>query len=177
MTTKHLILGVDPGLSGAFAWIDPMSNTIAYLYDAPSYKEKGKSVFDVHGCAQIIGNHADSTILAVVEKVHAMPKQGVVSMFNFGHTAGSIYGVLAAFKIPVLFTTPQSWKQAYDLIGCSKDGSRVVAAKYFPTAEKHFAKKKDDGRAEACLIAAFGASIHSVQSRLEPDSKEIGNIN
>ena len=38
---------------------------------------------------------------AIIEKVGAMPGQGVSSMFQFGRSVGMVEGVLAALQIPV----------------------------------------------------------------------------
>ena len=46
----------------------------------------------------------------VVEKVNAMPGQGVTSMFNFGQTFGAIKGICAALGLPIFFVTPSKWK-------------------------------------------------------------------
>lgn len=172
---KRLVLGIDPGLSGALAWLDPKANQIVFMYDSPVYKNGDKYEFDVPGAAQIISNHVADTDLAVVERVHSMPKQGVASTFKFGYTAGSVYGILCALGIPTVLTDPQSWKSAYGLIGCGKDESRFAAMRYWPAVEKHFSKKKWDGRAEACLIAGFGAQIHSIQAKLNRES--VGEVN
>ena len=92
---------------------------------------------------------------AIVEKVGAMPGQGVSSMFSFGRSVGIIEGVLAAKQIPVTFVTPQSWqKQSGAAKG--KDGSRQRVMELFPREAHLFARVKDDGRADAVLIALAG---------------------
>ena len=61
----------------------------------------------------------------VVEKVNAMPGQGVTSMFNFGQTFGAIKGICAALGLPIFFVTPSKWKKHFDLINVAKDASRT----------------------------------------------------
>lgn len=46
-----------------------------------------------------------------VEHVHAMPGQGVVSMFTFGVEVGKVHGTLTAMDRPFLIVTPQVWQR------------------------------------------------------------------
>jgi crossover junction endodeoxyribonuclease RuvC len=61
--------------------------------------------------------------LAVVEKVGAMPKQGVSSTFKFGAAYGSILGILAALKIRTILVSPTVWKGHFAL-GADKEKAR-----------------------------------------------------
>jgi crossover junction endodeoxyribonuclease RuvC len=92
---------------------------------------------------------------AVVELVNAMPGQGVTSMFAFGHAFGLACGVLAGMGIPCELITPAKWKR--DLkVNPGKDGSRLMAMTLWPEHAGEFKRVKDDGRAEAALIAKWG---------------------
>lgn len=88
----------------------------------------------------------------VLEDVHAMPKQGVTSSFGFGRTKGVIEGVFAANGRPITYVSPAKWKRA---LGLTKDkgASRRRAIELWPDKAALFARVKDDGRAEAALIA------------------------
>lgn len=48
---------------------------------------------------------------AVLERVHAMPRDGGVSAFSFGENFGMLQGVLAALGVPYRFMTPQQWQK------------------------------------------------------------------
>ena len=147
-------IGIDPGLSGAIALLDEANNLIE-LRDMPTMKaSKTKNQVNAAELSGIISAMGPGA-RAIVEKVSAMPGQGVSSMFNFGKSAGVIEGVLAAKRIPVEFVTPQKWKKAAGLIGKDKDMSRTKAIQLYPNAP--LARKKDIGRADAILIARFGA--------------------
>ena len=89
----------------------------------------------------------------VVEKVHSMPHQGVSSSFKFGKNYGIVLGVAHALSHPLVKLTPQEWKRANGLIGKEKDASRQLAMELWPDHADHFKRKRDDGRAEAALIA------------------------
>ena len=151
-----MILGVDPGLSGAMALIH--DGMIVDVIDTPIFEIKGKKVFDLYGFARWLDNaNAQHAIeKAVIEEVGAMPGQGVTSMFNFGSVYGHVRGAIATHFIAITDVRPQVWKKHYRL-GQDKDASRRVACALWPTESKRFARKKDDGRAEACLLAAWAA--------------------
>jgi crossover junction endodeoxyribonuclease RuvC len=90
---------------------------------------------------------------ATIEQVSAMPGQGVSSMFSFGDSFGSVRGILAAFKIPLYRVTPARWKHAMELTGAAKDASISKVMERYPGTRL---RKKDDGIADAVLIAEYG---------------------
>lgn len=154
-----IILGCDPGASGALVILDVESNTLS-IEDMPTVEIKRGTRMVRHVSAQLVAELLiDRAIThAVVEKVGAMPGQGVASMFAFGRAAGVIEGVLAGLHIPTTYVTPQEWQKAMRVLG-GKDGARARAAQLWPKSAKEFARKKDDGRADAALIAGYGAKL------------------
>jgi crossover junction endodeoxyribonuclease RuvC len=151
------ILGIDPGASGGIAFFS-MQRGLLSIFDMPTVEVKrgGKNKREVSAAMlnAIIG--ARDIDAAFVEKVGAMPGQGVSSMFQFGRSVGMIEGVLSALEIPTNYVTPQSWQKAVGARG-GKDASRARAAELFPAYAANFTRKKDDGRADAALIAWYGA--------------------
>ena len=93
---------------------------------------------------------------AFIEQVGAMPGQGVSSMFNFGHSAGTVMGVISAIGIPYTLVTPQAWKKRAGLIGLDKDAARTRAIQLWPRWTDLGAKMKGQAFADAALIARFG---------------------
>ena len=91
-----------------------------------------------------------------IEKVGAMPGQGVTSMFSFGRSYGILLGCAAGLQMQTTVITPQMWMRA---LNCQKgkDGNRQRACEIFPAYAQMFARKKDDGRADAALLAYYGA--------------------
>ncbi|MCG7985048.1 MAG: crossover junction endodeoxyribonuclease [Candidatus Thiodiazotropha lotti] len=150
-------IGIDPGISGAIAVLSADDEVIG-IYDMPIMRaSKTKNQVNAAELANIIIDVIGDKpmgVTAIIEKVSAMPGQGVSSMFNFGKGAGVIEGVLAALRVPVEFVTPQKWKKAAGLIGKDKDMSRTKAIQLYPDAP--LARKKDIGRADAILIARYG---------------------
>jgi crossover junction endodeoxyribonuclease RuvC len=96
--------------------------------------------------------------LAVIERVAAMPIQGVSSTFKFGQSYGAIRGVLAALRIQTHVVSPAVWKRHFRL-DSDKEKSRSLALRTFPKTPQHFARKRDHNRAEASLLAVYGACL------------------
>ncbi len=68
-----------------------------------------------------------------------------------------IEGVLASAGVPVRLITPAGWKRSVGLAtGKNKDASRAEAIRRWPGNADLFKRAKDDGRADACLIAIAG---------------------
>lgn len=157
-TTGTLIMGIDPGLSGAVALYHPGANVPVAIHDMPLSPpgKSGKRSIDLFQLAALIDGYAADTKIAIIEEVHAMPGQGVTSMFRFGFATGAITGIVAANYVPYLTAHPAAWKAAMGL-SFNKDLSREKAAKLFPHFSHYFERKKDDGRAEALLLAVFAA--------------------
>lgn len=151
------VCGIDPGISGAFAIFDTTYEDEIQIWDMPtvSILRNGKNKNEVSAAlvATIIaGKNIDC---AYLERVNAMPGQGVSSVFSFGRSVGILEGVIAAYEIPITIVTPQAWQKAMAVRG-GKDGSRERAMELFPKSSDSFKLKKNDGRADATLIAMYG---------------------
>lgn len=164
IAAHRVVLGVDPGLSGAFALYTPASGDLA-VFDMPvfilSRGGKAKREGDAVGLARLI-DAAGPIAHAYVEAVGAMPGQGVSSVFAFGRVFGLALGILAANFIPHTLIQPQRWKRALG-VPADKDGARARASQLLPAHAGLWSRVKDDGRAEAALIAYFGTTI--IESR------------
>ncbi len=150
------VLGIDVGLNGAIALIE--SGKLLEVHDMPTVtlerNNKTKRMVNAQAlCAVIRGAKADA---AYLERLNAMPGQGVTSMFSMGQSLGVVLGILAAFEIPTTTIPPRTWQKALD-VPQGKDGSRYRADQLFPERADMFSRVKDDGRSDAALIAAYGA--------------------
>ena len=152
-----LIIGIDPGLSGAIAVLD--NQKIKDIFDMPVMSEGKKNKRQLNSAQlvelikQSIKGYEETTI--VVEQVNAMPGQGVTSMFNFGQTFGAIKGICAALGLPIFFVRPAKWKKHFELINSSKDASRTKVIEMYPSISNQLSKKKDVNKSDAILIARF----------------------
>lgn len=150
-----LIYGIDPGFSGAITLYWPTTGDIE-VFDMPVMKNpKGKTILNMHGILDILEPEGDGPRVAYIEQVAAMKGQGVSSMFRFGEQFGALQMALAATKTPMHMVTPATWKRHFGL-SRDKDVARSLAMNRFPAEASRFGRVKDDGRAEATLIALFG---------------------
>ena len=154
-----LIIGIDPGISGAICFFD--NGKILDVIEMPTMNEGKKNKRQVNG-AQIyneiykrINKTHNEEVRVVVEQVSAMPGQGVTSMFNFGQSFGIIKGICSAMRLSLYFVRPAKWKKYFNLINSEKDASRTRAIEIFPYFSSQLSKKKDSNKADAILIASF----------------------
>lgn len=144
-----IAIGIDPGKSGALAVIHLDENNELVRFNVIP--------FDAEAYRDVLATCVDSRVVCCVEKVGAMPGQGVVSMFNFGHNLGLIEGLLQANKIPYQLVPPQKWKKEFSLSG-DKQASIDVCKKLFPYVCLYptpRCRKPNDGMAEAMLMAEY----------------------
>lgn len=157
-----IIAGIDPGKTGALAIYDTCFKTIE-TFSVPTHKLDGKinPSYDKWSDEWIsaLSNHLPEAIY--IEAVHAMPKQGVTSVFNFGKfygfALGLVYGTCSYASIN--FVSPQKWKKSLTLINQNKNASREKAKLLMPSIAAKIQKAKDDGIAEAALIAYYGSLL------------------
>jgi hypothetical protein len=153
--TAPRILGIDVGAAGALALITPGGELIDSA-DMPVLRDgpKNRAAVNAPLLAELVYRwHATE---AIVEHVSARPGEGAVGAFAFGRSRGVVEGVLAACGVPARFITPASWKRIIGLTLASKDAARAEAIRRWPAQANLFARVKDDGRAEAALIAVAG---------------------
>lgn len=148
---SRIIIGVDPGFGGAVA---ALGDTFASVDDMPTVAgAKGKTELN-HAALFMLMDYVDPATVWL-EKVGARPGQGVSSMFRFGQQVGAIEMAAAASGHELRYVTPATWK-AYFGLSADKGVARGYAMKRFPHLADQLSRVKDDGRAEALLIALFG---------------------
>tara|TARA_B100000965_G_C19512328_1_gene722512 strand:+ start:564 stop:1043 length:480 start_codon:yes stop_codon:yes gene_type:complete len=152
-----IIIGIDPGISGAISIIE--NKKIIDVYDTPTMIDGKKNKRQINSAqvTNIIKERLNSgkEVVVVVEHVNAMPGQGVTSMFNFGQSFGVIKGICAALSIPIYFVRPSKWKKYFNLIKTNKDASRTKVIEAYPGISSKLHRKKDSNRADAILIALY----------------------
>ena len=154
MTTAYI--GIDPGKKGGIACYIPDTGYV----DVEPIPLTGKLV-DCSKLADILADFALHKHTNVwIEQVHAMPKQGVTSMFNFGRTLGRIEGVALAMELCVEYVRPQKWKaNVLDGTDKSKDAAIEFVSAKFPQLNliPQGCRKPHDGLADALCIAVYGS--------------------
>lgn len=150
-----IILGIDPGLNGGIAILN--AGRVAAAIDIPTTGEKSKRRVDAGLLQRFIKQWSPDA--AFIERAQAMPRQGSSSGFNYGRAVGALEAVIACSGVPLTIIEPSIWKRKLGLPGGAenKEYARQRAIQLFPDCE-WFERKKDHGRAEAALIAYYGAS-------------------
>ena len=162
-----LIIGIDPGISGSICFLE--NGKIIDVIEMPTMAEGKKNKKQVNG-SQIFNEISNriikiekQDIKVVIEKVSAMPGQGVTSMFNFGQSFGILKGICSAMQLPMYFVRPAKWKKYFNLINSEKDASRTKAIEIFPYFSSQLSKKKDSNKADAILIASFYYETYKIE--------------
>ena len=136
------VYACDPGKNGALVLMDMKTVYNAFPFDKEKYRQFPHSLVSP---------------VCVLEQVHSMPKQGVVSTFTFGENYGWIRGILDRAGIKIVDVSPQKWKSYFHLSG-NKEESIELCKKLYPKANlfrTERCKKEHDGIAEAILIGRW----------------------
>tara|TARA_B100000614_G_scaffold262915_1_gene301176 strand:- start:6175 stop:6819 length:645 start_codon:yes stop_codon:yes gene_type:complete len=116
-----IIIGIDPGISGAVAIFEGITSPKVLLFDTPTWteskvKKKKKSYikhYDKAAMADLLRPYAGKDVVVCMEKVGAMTGQGVTSMFSFGRGVGLWEGVIAGLGFDYEEVSPSVWKKEY----------------------------------------------------------------
>lgn len=96
---------------------------------------------------------------ALIEKIGAMPKQGVSSMFTFGMSTGAVMGAISALEVPLERVEPREWKKGSRLSGLkdteAKAAARHYAKELWPEHAEIFDMATKHGMADAALMARW----------------------
>lgn len=154
----NLIVGIDPGLTGAVAVITTGGDFVT-VEDMPLQFRAGKNIKKKRQVDPVALGYLFAAFMKLgtiervsIELVSARTGQGVTGVFSFGDSFGVLRGVVGAIGLPVDFVSPQSWKRNAGLLKTDKDESRLLALRKWHDAP--LTRKKDHGRADALLIAA-----------------------
>lgn len=152
--SKKISIGIDPGKDGGFSIIWDNGLIDCYAWDDDAFVSAMRGVYIVARPDELL---LRPKVACCVEKVGAMPGQGVTSMFSFGKSLGFIEGVLQAYHISYQLVPPAKWKKEFSL-NSSKQKSVEICKKLFPNVNlrrTEKCKKDHDGMAESLLMAEF----------------------
>lgn len=157
-----MIIGVDPGHQGGVACLDPVLGRLLWVEDMPTTPKtsgKGQEVNE-DGVRVLLSRETDVTCVVVEQATYRPPRRrgelvqgGAGSAFVFGLGFGIVRGVAAGLGYRRELVLPNDWKRRMGLTGKDKGASRALASREFPGLADRFLRVKDDGRAEAALIA------------------------
>ena len=162
----HIVIGIDPGVSGGIAWID---------CDKPrEFGTECRRMPDTeHGVAVLLAGIVEDScesITAYIERVHSSPQMGVSSAFTFGRGYGLLLGLLLAHRVRINDITPGTWQKAMGLVQRGKGNTIAGADRAEHTKAKKLANKEKAGNlfpwikvtnyvADALLIAEYGVRL------------------
>jgi hypothetical protein len=139
-------IGIDPGKSGAIAFIPPIG-------DPWTIKNTATDQELVDAVEESIS--MGFGVFATIEKVHAMPGNGVVGMFKFGGSFHSLQMLCTALCVPFELVSPQKWQRSLTcLTGGDKNVTKTKAQNLFPTV------KVIHANADALLLAEYGRRLN-----------------
>ena len=153
--TRKPVCGLDVGLSGAVARISADGDDYE-VHDLPVIKNGSKKEYDMLALHTLLKSWG-SDLLIYVEKVGAMPKQGVTSTFRFGMGYGVAQMAVVGAGHRLGLVRPQTWKGSVMRdMAKTKGASCAIAHQLFPRAELTGSRGgMKDGRCEALLIAEY----------------------
>ena len=152
-----IILGIDPGTSGGIVIVKAESNVLPEIIFAkkmPVVSIYGKKIIDTEIISSDLSKF--SIDVSIIEKVHAMPRQGVTSSFQFGRSFGAIETLAYLLSQRVDYVAPAVWKKHLG-VGASKKDSLDLARLKFGNNDI-WNKKTNDGIAEASLLVLYWIS-------------------
>lgn len=149
------VLAIDPGMSGAVALVGA-----GRIHVSRDFKSLAQIVQAIAHLTQ--DRPAEHVI---IEHVHAMPGQGVSSMFNFGKATGTAYGAsLALMNASRSADLPeevsplkwQNWyRQQLNILRPAIFDSRAIVLQLLPNCAHLLKRKKDHNTADAILLALW----------------------
>ena len=151
---RMIHVGIDPGLDGGLAML--WDGKLNILMPMPTLKQGKKRVIDEEQFADLAA--WGPGCLVTIEKVHAMPKEGVTSMFNFGLGYGLIRGICVGLQVEYQLVTPQAWQKVM-LKGRGRDAKYEVAHELWPDVDfraTERCRKPHTGMVDAALICEWG---------------------
>ncbi len=176
-----IVLGCDPGCSGALAFLDECTNRIVGLYDMPAVDGERRTEVDFRALVALVEKH--NPRLCVTEDVWAWAKNSAQSAFNFGSAYGCLVGAFGYMRRNLIRVRPQLWQATMFPLGGlveqheTKAASVFVASKLYPDAQliRPKARKPSHDRSDAVLIAAYGSRVYpNVMVSTKPTDRKGG---
>jgi len=158
------VFGVDPGLTGGMAWF---SYGMVGVAPMPTLTVDGKREIDAMRFVEVLNHTSTRSNVVYIEKVHAMPNQGVSSMFTFGRAFGELIGAVKATGARFELVSPKTWQKTFHLgdEGDPKTRSLSAAQRRYPDVDllaTERSKKPHSGIVDALGIMHYGVAREGV---------------
>ncbi len=166
-----IILGIDPGVTGAMVWLNSTTGTLVAVMDHSNWCNHQQAYKELHLVLKTLWRPD----LVVIEQQHARATrdahgkvvQGIASTWNYAEHYGIILGCLTAYEAPIHEVDPAVWKANMHL-DKDKKKSLELARKLWPGSLDVFKRVKDHGRAEAACIAYYGMRFLPFEVKRRP---------
>lgn len=150
-----MILGIDPGVSGALVWLG--EDGLGYVEPMPATPKVGLDLAMIRDLLE-----KDRPDYAILERAQSMPGQGVASMFRYGEGYGALQGILIALRIPFETVHPATWHK--DLCGAhASEGKPAAKARALQVVQRRLpafplppTKAKREAAVDAVCLALWG---------------------
>jgi len=164
-----IYIGIDPGSKGYISVLNENGECLSELPIEDSTDQ------EISHFLQYWKGHSERCV-AVMEKVHSMPGQGVSTTFAFGKNVGFVLGLMVAHEIPYTLVPPQKWQKCiwitddyvYTVRKDSKGEEKRqispkptsinAATRLFPSVDlrkSSRSKNPHDGKCDSLLIALY----------------------
>ena len=166
MVSNKTFVGVDPGTEGGLVVLSAIKSSpdvgkILQGMLMPITFVDGKASL---AAMKLYDFFPEGEFIGVLEQVGVMPKQGIVSAFQFGRLFGAIETMLDCTANEIVYVRPQRWKKYFDLLGTDKMAAINKASEIFGVnalwttqgSSGRLSQSKNSGLAEAALIALWG---------------------
>lgn len=157
--TTNIIIGIDPGLSGALAFIKIDDGSMC-IRDMPTALKtingKKRRIIDRERLRALFDR--DDVLHVVLEGQRGMNGQGAHVSHVHGHNTGILEGLCLANYHPYTIVAPSTWKRDME-VPKDKDKARARAAQLLPSVAHRFTDAGQDGRAEAALLAFYAFQV------------------
>ncbi len=162
-----IIVGIDNGYKGGIGYLDTLNNlskTIIMPTIETITKKKKHTDYDIYTIISML--KIWNPDLVILENAHAMPGQGVTSMFNFGVSFGIMHGILSALNIEYIIVQPKKWqkyifKDVQDT-GDTKRNAFLYLKNRFPNQDFLATKRSKiphSGICDALAMACYGETL------------------
>lgn len=170
------VAGIDVGFTGSAAIFGHPSGGVSNwprlidIYDFQTVGDGGSKRIDILHFQSWLLDHRPGR--AYIENANAMPSipdakgvrrgMGAGTSARYMRCAGHIEATVACSGVEATMVGPAVWKRALGLVGPNKNNSIDLALDLCPDAGKWLKRKKDHNRAEAVLIAVYGAMRNDI---------------
>ncbi len=151
-----MIVGVDPGLSGAIVALPSMGKPVLWVMPTIGKEIAFGKIAEYLRAA----NDRFDPAHVFLERSQAFPKMGVCSAFSYGASYWGVLAICAALEIPVTTVAPVKWHRALvsGTDGTPKGRALIACERLFPGVELRVGKARNahEGLVDSLLIAEFG---------------------